>query len=87
MQVSFETISIEAWEDQMKGFGKLNPAGAVHLRALWQIMKEGSHNQGLMSELAAAQANLGDILSRKPLTFGEEVASFYHAAAGKAVSA
>ena len=87
MQVTFESISIETWDNQMKEAAALNPRRIVHLRALWQIMKESSHNQGLMSELAAAQANLGNILIASLSPFGEEVASFYHAAAAKAGSA
>ena len=83
MQVTFEGISIEAWKDQMKEILLNKPTGAIHLRALWQITKEVSQNQELMSDLAAAQADLGNILGRKPLTFGEEVASYYHAAAAK----
>ena len=75
--MKFETIDIEAWKQVASKWLATNPTGLTHLTALWEIMAEGSHNKELITELEAAQPSLKKILGREPISFGEEVASFY----------
>ena len=77
MQVTFETISADAWEEGLrKGLPGLNDTGVEHLRALWEIMREGSHDAELMAQLRTAQPRLQEILGKQPLLFQEELAAF-----------
>ena len=75
MQVAVETISADAWEEDLtKSLPGLNATGVEHLRALWEIMCEGSNDQQLMGNLRPAQPRLGAILGKKPLIFEQELA-------------
>lgn len=81
-QVLVETIDADAWEGNLaKSLPGLNATGVEHLRALWEIMREGSHDRALMAKLGTAQARLGTILGRKPLTFEEDLSSYIQAQA------
>ncbi|KAK9918237.1 hypothetical protein WJX75_002451 [Coccomyxa subellipsoidea] len=81
-QVLVETIDADAWEGNLaKSLPGLNATGVEHLRALWEIMREGSHDSDLMAKLGTAQARLGTILGRKPLTFEEDLSSYIQAQA------
>ena len=49
------------------------------LRALWEIMAEGSHNEKLMARLEASQPRLQQIIGQKPRTLEEDLAAFLKA--------
>ena len=84
MQVTFETVSADAWEqDLRKRLPNFNDTGVEHLRALWAIMSEGSHDAQLMARLRNAQPRLQEILGKQPLTFQEELATFAKSRAKK----
>ena len=55
----------------------------MHLKALWEILRQACKNKALMADLKTAQARLAGILGRKPITFEEDLAKFTkaHAAA------
>lgn len=74
MQVTFQPISAETWEEDIaRALPTFNPTGMEHLKALWEIMREGSHDQALMARLRASQPRLQQLIGRKPQTFEEEL--------------
>ncbi len=84
MQVTFQPISAETWEeDIVKNLPGFNQTGVEHLKALWEIMREGSHNQELMARLRASQPRLQQLVGKKPQTFEEELPAFLAARAKK----
>lgn len=77
MQVTFQPISAEMWEEGIaRNQPSFNPEVMVHLKALWEIMRESSHNQELMAQLRASQPRLQQIIGKKPQTFEEELPAF-----------
>ena len=84
MQVTFQPISAETWEqDITRNLPGFNPTGVEHLKALWEIMREGSHNRELMARLRASQPRLQLLVGKKPQTFEEELPAFLAARAKK----
>ena len=80
VQVTFQGISTETWEaDIARALPTLNPTGVEHLKALWEIMREGSHNQELMAQLKASQPCLEQIIGKKPRTFEDDLSAFLSA--------
>jgi hypothetical protein len=77
--VTFETISLEDWKQAIRSHFPLDDTTFEHLGALWEIMREGSHDVELMAELRAAQPTLAKILGRKPLTLEDDIISVYKA--------
>ena len=84
MQVAVKTIDASIWEAQVrKKRPNLDDTAIAHLKALWEIMREGCQDVALMARLEAAQARLAGILGRKPITFEEDLARFTKASAAK----
>lgn len=80
MQVTFKAISAETWEeDIVKNLPGFNSTGVEHLKALWEIMREGSHNQELMARLKASQPRLQQIIGQEPRTFEDDLSAFLSA--------
>ena len=80
MQVTFQSISAETWEEDIaRNLPSFNAAGVEHLKALWEIMREGSHNQELMAKLKASQPRLQQIIGKKPRTFEDDLSAFLSA--------
>ena len=77
MQVAVKTIDASTWEAQVRRKRpNLDDTAIAHLKALWEIMREGCQDKALMTRLEAAQARLAGILGRKPITFEEDLAEF-----------
>ena len=84
VQVAVKTIDDATWEAQIRqSRPNFNETVVVHLRALWEILRQACRNKALMADLKVAQARLAVILGRKPITFEEDLAKFTkaHAAA------
>ena len=80
MQVTFQAISAETWEEDIVGaLPTINPTGVEHLKALWEITREGNHNQELMAQLKASQPRLEQIIGKKPRTFEDDLSAFLSA--------
>ena len=80
MQVTFQAISADTWEEDItRALPNFNQTGKTHLRALWEIMSEGSHNKELMARLAASQPRLQQLIGQKPRTFEDDLAAFLSA--------
>ena len=72
MQVAVKTIDASTWEAQVrKKRPNLDDTAIAHLKALWEIMREGCQDVSLMARLEAAQA------------FEEDLARFTKASAAK----
>ena len=76
VQVEVKTIDASTWEAEFRQKGSFNEHVIVHLKALWEIMREACRNKAQMASLEAAQARLTIILGRKPNTFEEDLANY-----------
>ena len=75
--MTIETISIQKWQEEIQVIlPGLNETGITHLGALWEIMREGSHDDKLISKLTAAKPLLETLLGRKPITFSDDLSKF-----------
>ena len=80
MQVTFQAISAETWEENIvKDLPSINPTGVEHLKALWEITRDGNYNQELMTQLKASQPRLNQIIVKKPRTFEDDLSAFLSA--------
>ena len=80
MQVTFQAISAETWEEGMaRDAPFINSTAVEHLKALWEITREGNHNQELMAQLKASQPRLQQMIGKEPRTFEDDLSAFLSA--------